>query len=98
MAARGLSWTTSRAVACLFATIHSCSAGARPLVLVADIPKGAFVHHDNGRSEHELVCFDAANFQPTLDGHEGEWSLVGAEWSRATHASDLATLALASAA
>jgi hypothetical protein len=53
-ASNGISWTTSRDVACWFA-MREAYGERQPLVIAADIDAAHVVYYSNGRSEHEVI-------------------------------------------
>lgn len=51
----GHSWTLDRDVACWFAFRHHQSAGARPLVVTAEVKRSTIAMYDDARQEREVV-------------------------------------------
>ena len=86
MAARGLSWTLRREIACFFATTYR-RCGDKPVVLVARrVPRGAFSFYSNDRQEEELVCFGGAKLNWNLDpGTPEDWRRLGSAWHTRTN-------------
>lgn len=69
-AARGISWTIDRDVACWFAIRH-CGDGDEPLVLKANVSRESIYFYTNERGEEEVVCFEVPN--PMVDGTPTNW-------------------------
>ncbi len=67
-AAKGLSWTTDRNVACWFACRYS---GKKPLVLRATVHRDDVVFFSDSRGENEVVARAITNAQ--IDGTEADW-------------------------
>ena len=67
-AARGISWTLDRDVACWFAGQHSHRA---PIVVAADIDAAEIVHFDDGRDEREVVLGKCPAW--FVDGCSADW-------------------------
>ncbi|MCE9681957.1 hypothetical protein [Halomonas alkalisoli] len=71
-AAAGLSWTTSRPMACWFAMRHADQLG-RPLVLRLEVHRSEIALFTNGRNEAEAIIFQDADVLPAVDGTPDDW-------------------------
>lgn len=71
-AADGLSWTTSRPMACWFAMRHASSLGSS-LVLRRVVHRSEVAFFTNERNEAEVVIFGGADKMPAVDGTPDEW-------------------------
>ncbi len=69
-AAKGLSWTRDRNVACLFAFRNS----GKPLVLRASVKRDDVVYFSNSRNESEVVPRAVINAH--IDGAEPDWRVA----------------------
>jgi hypothetical protein len=69
---RGLSWTLSRDVACFFAMRWEFTR-KHPLVITANVPRGAVLHFSDDRGEAEVILFDVR--EAAVDGGEADWAL-----------------------
>lgn len=67
----GYSWTTSRDVACWFAT-RFAEANGRPLVLTADVNRSDIAAFTNARNEHEVVLTQPPA-DVRIDGNPDDW-------------------------
>lgn len=70
-AARGLSWTLERDVACWFAMRHVETSKRTPLVLACDVPRADILLYHDERGEKEVVTFRAPT--PWIDDRPEEW-------------------------
>lgn len=71
-AAAGLSWTTSRPMACWFAMRHADRWG-RPLVLRREVHRSQVALFTNDRNETEVVLFKDGADLAAVDGTPDEW-------------------------
>lgn len=89
LAAKGLSWTISREVACFFALRFAAKNG-HPLVLRAVVPRSEVLLYSNERSEEEVVCFSPGIV--TEDEMKEEWEAECARFQAKKEASFQAIL------
>ncbi|WP_445158537.1 hypothetical protein [Halomonas sp. E14] len=71
-AAAGLSWTTSRPMACWFAMRHADRLG-NPLVLRREVHRSEAALYTDERNEAEVVLFEDADVLPEVDGMPDDW-------------------------
>ena len=78
IAARGVSWTVNRDVACWFACGHAPGfrGDGEPVVLRAEVPRSDIVYHSDADDEAEIILSRMPQ-QVTVDGTAAEWQKAG---------------------
>jgi hypothetical protein len=79
IAAKGLSWSLSREIACWFA--HRAAIGGKaPLVVTGEVDASEIIYHSDERSEAEVILRHA--LAPSVDADPGSWeaAAVRHEW------------------